>query len=161
MTCMRQVEGHQEAATKANNMGGRQWGRDTALQTGAASGQDKHIKHYNHCLPCTGYTPNHKHIYIVESGCTGHYIKVTTPVPNKKIAKTPIQVTLPDGASIESSHTCDLLLPQLPDMAKKARIIPGLSTSSLLSLGQLVDADCSVTFDRTKVQPCTTTCFKS
>jgi hypothetical protein len=76
---------------------------------------------------------------------------VTAPVTNKKIAKIPIQVTLPDGASIKLSHTCDLILPQLLDTAKKAHVIPGLSTSSLFSVGQLVDADCSVTFDRTKV----------
>jgi hypothetical protein len=75
-----------------------------------------------------------------------------TPITNKKIANTPIQVTLPGGASIKSSHTCDLILPQLPDTAKKAQVIPGLSTSSLLSVGQLVETDCSVTFDKTKVQ---------
>jgi hypothetical protein len=118
----------------------------------AASGQDKHMNHYNHCLPHTGYTPNHKHITIIDSGCTGHYLKVAAPVTNKKIAKTPIQVTLLDGATIQSSHTCDLLLPQLPDTAKKVHIIPGLATISPLSVGQLVDTECSVTFDRTKVK---------
>jgi hypothetical protein len=77
---------------------------------------------------------------------------VTATVSNKKLATTPIQVTLPDGASIKSSHTCNLIIPQLPDTAKKAHVIPGLSTSSLLSVIQLVDANCSVTFDKTKVQ---------
>jgi hypothetical protein len=77
---------------------------------------------------------------------------MTAPVASKKVAKTPIQVTLPDGAPVKSSHTCDLILPQLPETAKKAHVIPGLSTSSLLSVGQLVDADFSVTFDKTKVQ---------
>jgi hypothetical protein len=77
---------------------------------------------------------------------------MTSTVANKKVATTPIQVTLPDGASIKSSHTCNFILPQLPETAKKAHVIPGLSTSSLLSVGHLVDADCSVTFDKTKVQ---------
>jgi hypothetical protein len=45
-----------------------------------------------------------------------------------------------------------LLLPQLPHTAKKAHIIPGLANRSLLSVVQLVDADCSVTFDKTKVE---------
>jgi hypothetical protein len=76
---------------------------------------------------------------------------VTAPVTNKKISKMPIQVTLPDGASVKSSHTCDLILPQLPDTAKKTHVIQGLSTSSLLPVGQLVGADYSVTFDKTKV----------
>jgi hypothetical protein len=152
MTCTRRAEGHQELATKANNMGGRQWDRNAARQAGAAIKQDKQIKHYNHCLPYTGCTPIHKHISIVDLGCTGHYIMVTVPVTNKKVATMPIQVTLTDGAFIKSSHTCELILPQLPKTAKKAHVIPGLSTSSLLSVGKLVDAGCSVIFDKTKVQ---------
>jgi hypothetical protein len=100
----------------------------------------------------TGYTPNQKHTAILDSGCTGHYLKVTAPVTNKKLAVTPINVTLPDGALIQSTHTCDLILPQLPLAATKAHIIPGLATSSLLSVGQLVDANCSVKFDRTSVE---------
>jgi hypothetical protein len=64
----------------------------------------------------------------------------------------PINVTLPDGASIQSTHTCEFLLPQLPVAATKAHIVPGLATSSLLSVGQLVDANCSVKFDRTSVE---------
>jgi hypothetical protein len=77
---------------------------------------------------------------------------VTAPVTNKKRAVAPINVTLPDGATIQSTHTCDLLLPQLPLAASKAHIIPGLSTSSLLSVGQLFDANCLVKFDRTSVE---------
>jgi hypothetical protein len=111
-----------------------------------------HIKHYNHCLPYTVYTPHPKHIAIVDSGCTGNYLKVTAPVTNKKLALTPIHVTFPDGTSIQSTHTCELLLPQLPIAATKAHIIPGLATSSLLLVGQLVDANCSVNSDRTSVE---------
>jgi hypothetical protein len=48
---------------------------------------------------------------------------VTAPVTNKKIANTPIEVTLPNGASIKSSHTCDLILPQLPDKVNTAHVI--------------------------------------
>jgi hypothetical protein len=64
---------------------------------------------------------------------------MTAPVTNKKRAVAPINATLPDGATIQSTHTCDLLLPQLPLAATKAHIIPGLATSSLLSVGKLVD----------------------
>jgi hypothetical protein len=132
-------------------MGEQQWGRDVARQGGASITRDKHMNHYTHCFPYTGCTPFNKHIAIVDSGCTGHYLKVTAPVADKQVAKTPIKVTLPEGASIQSSHTCDLVLPQLPDTGKIAHVIPGLSTSSLLSVGQLVDAACSVTFDKAKV----------
>jgi hypothetical protein len=77
---------------------------------------------------------------------------VTAPVTNKKLAVAPINVTLPDGATIHSTHTCDLLLPKLPLEFTKTHIIPGLATSSLLYVGQLVDANCSVKFDRTSVE---------
>jgi hypothetical protein len=50
------------------------------------------------------------------------------------------------------THTCELLLPQLPVAATKAHIIPGLATSSLISVGQSVDANCSVKFERTSVE---------
>jgi hypothetical protein len=152
LTCTRRSAGHQEAATKTNNMGGCQWGRDAVWQPGAASDRVKHIKHYNHCLPYTGYTPTQKHIAILYSGCTGHYLKVTAPVTNKKRAVAPINVTLPDGATIQSTHMCDFLLPQLPLAATKAHIIPGLDTSSLLYVGQLFDANCSVKFDQTSAE---------
>jgi hypothetical protein len=77
---------------------------------------------------------------------------VTALITKKKLAVALINVTLPDGTTIQSTHTCNLLLPQLPLAATKAHIIPSLSTSSLLSVGQLVDANCSVTFDRTLVE---------
>jgi hypothetical protein len=70
----------------------------------------------------------------------------------QKVTVTPINVTLPDGASIQSTHTCELLLPQLQVSSTKAHIIPGIATSSLLSVGQLVDANCSVKFNRTSVE---------
>jgi hypothetical protein len=89
---------------------------------------------------------------MLDSVCTGHYLKVTAPVTNKKNGITPINVTLLDGTSIQSTHTCELLLPQLPLAATKAHIIPGLATSSLLSVGHLVNANCSVKFDRTSVE---------
>jgi hypothetical protein len=77
---------------------------------------------------------------------------VTAPVTNKKLAVAPINVTLPDVATIQSTHTCDLLPPQLPLEVTKAHIIPVLATSSLLSVGQLVGVNCSVKFDRTLVE---------
>jgi hypothetical protein len=45
-----------------------------------------------------------------------------------------------------------LASPSTPGYGEKAHVIPGLSTRSLLSVGKLVATDCSVTFDRTKVQ---------
>ena len=50
-----------------------------------------------------------------------------------------------------STHEADLALPQLPLAARRVHIVPALKTASLLSMGQLCDAGCTVTFDATSV----------
>jgi hypothetical protein len=53
---------------------------------------------------------------------------------------------MPNGTTIQSSHTCNLLLTGLPPQASQARILPGLVHNSLISVGQLCDNGFSVTF---------------
>jgi hypothetical protein len=60
---------------------------------------------------------------------------VNAPVTNKKVKIATINDGLPDGASINYLHTCDLDFPSLPDEARKAHVIPGLVASSLLYVG--------------------------
>jgi hypothetical protein len=55
------------------------------------------------------------------------------------------------GATIQSSHTCNLLLTDLPPHARQAHILPGLVHNSLISVGQLCDNGCSVTFTQDQV----------
>lgn len=50
-----------------------------------------------------------------------------------------------------STHEAELDLPTLPFAARRVHIIPALKTASLLSMGQLCDAGCTVTFDATSV----------
>jgi hypothetical protein len=58
---------------------------------------------------------------------------------------------MPNGTTIQSSHTCSLLLTDLPHQARQARILPGLVHNSLISVGQLCDNECSVTFTQDQV----------
>jgi hypothetical protein len=58
---------------------------------------------------------------------------------------------MPNGTSIQSSHTCNLLLTDLPHQARQAHILPGLVHNSLISVGQLCDNECSVTFTQNQV----------
>jgi hypothetical protein len=58
---------------------------------------------------------------------------------------------MPNGTTIQSSHTCILLLTNLPHQARQARILPGLVHNSLISVGQLCDNECSVTFTQDQV----------
>eukprot|EP00978_Attheya_sp_CCMP212_P018414 scaffold50382_cov35-Attheya_sp.AAC.2 len=50
---------------------------------------------------------------------------------------------------MESSHTANLNLPDLPAEAGDCHIFPTLTSRSLLSIGQLCDHDCKVTFTKT------------
>ena len=51
-----------------------------------------------------------------------------------------------------STHEADLDLPCLPAAARRVHIVPALKTHSLLSIGQLCDSGCDVTFSATAVQ---------
>jgi hypothetical protein len=70
---------------------------------------------------------------------------------NKVLLETPLEVHLPNGATIVSTHTAMLNMPSLPHAARHAHILPGLAQHSLLSLGQMFDSGCAVTFTATKV----------
>jgi hypothetical protein len=58
---------------------------------------------------------------------------------------------MPNGTTIQSSHTCNLLLTGLPPQARQAHILPGLVHNSLISVGQLCDNGCTVTFTHNQV----------
>ena len=65
---------------------------------------------------------------------------------NIQVAKTPIRITNPNGATMESTHTAEMFLPGLPTAAKTGHIVPELASSPLLSIGQFCDAGCEVLF---------------
>jgi hypothetical protein len=48
-------------------------------------------------------------------------------------------------------HTATLNLPSLTHAARQAHILPGLAQHSILSVGQICDSGCAVTFTATKV----------
>jgi len=52
---------------------------------------------------------------------------------------------------MQATHTAELDLPNLPAAARTAHIFPDLGTTSLLSVGQLCDANCTATFTNTEV----------
>jgi hypothetical protein len=60
-------------------------------------------------------------------------------------------VRLPNGATIASTHTATLNMPLLQHVSRQAHILPGFSQHSLLSVGQMCDSGCAVTFKSTKV----------
>jgi hypothetical protein len=90
----------------------------------------------------------------VDSCCTGHFLFVNAPCLNKVKSRTPLKVRLPNGATIESSHTADLDIPELNVAASKAHVSPGMANHSLISAGQLCDEGYIVTFKQDTVTIC-------
>jgi hypothetical protein len=90
---------------------------------------------------------------IADTGASGHYIRPQhDPHTSNSTTQDSITVGLPNGATLQSSNTnCALNIPQLPHEARKAHLIPGLTHSSLVSIGTLCDAGCKATFDRNTV----------
>jgi hypothetical protein len=88
---------------------------------------------------------------ILDSGCTSIFLSAAAPFSDKQAAHVPLNVNMPNGTTIQSSHTCNLLLTDLPPQARQAHILPGLVHNSLILVGQLCDNGCSVTFTQEQV----------
>jgi hypothetical protein len=88
---------------------------------------------------------------LLYSGCTAHFLLVNNKCSNKIPPATPLAVRMPNGDTITSTHTATLNMPSLPYTARQAHILPGLAQRSLLSVGQMCDSGCSVTFTAAEV----------
>jgi hypothetical protein len=87
----------------------------------------------------------------MDSRCTSVFLSAAAPCSGKQAAHVPLNVNMPNGTTIQSSHTCNLLLTGLPSQARQAHILPGLMHNSLISVGQLCNNGCSVTFTHDQV----------
>jgi hypothetical protein len=65
-----------------------------------------------------------------------------------------LTVRLPNGATMESSHTDELDIPELNAAASKAHVFPGMANHSLLSFGQFCGEGYIVTFKQNTVTIC-------
>jgi len=81
----------------------------------------------------------------MDTGATAIFIMEGTPVENKRIAKKPLTINLPDGTKIKSTHCCDITVPGLPTILT-GHIVPSLSIASLIGVRVLCEAGCTVTF---------------
>jgi hypothetical protein len=89
---------------------------------------------------------------IVDTAATGNYLTPECPVTDLNPSSPRVDVILPDGSGITSSHTALLQLPIiLPPGARSAHIFPGLKSGSLISVGQLCDHGCTALFTAKQV----------
>jgi hypothetical protein len=71
---------------------------------------------------------------------------VNAPCLNKIQSKNPLNVRLPNCATMASTHTATLDIQEFKKTASIAHIFPGMANHSLLSVGQLCNEGYSVTF---------------
>jgi hypothetical protein len=88
---------------------------------------------------------------LLDSGCTAHFLLENAKCSDKQSTTTPLNVRLPNGDTITPTHTATLNMTSLPQAARRAHILPGLAQHSLLSVGQIYDSGCSVTFTASNV----------
>jgi hypothetical protein len=148
LTCKLLKPGHKKEATRAENMGGSQTNKE--LYSGATTLNNNST--FEACRTPPLLAPHET--AIVDSGCTGHFLLVNAPCLNKVKYRTPLTVRLPNGATMESSHSAELDIPELNAAASKANILPGMDNHYLLSVRQLCDEGWIVTFKNASVTAC-------
>ena len=100
-------------------------------------------------LATININPSNIHTWtILDFGATSHFLVTMTPKSSASPAANSLRVSLPNGDTVQSTHTCTLALPQLPAKARFGHIIPGLAAYSLLSVVKLCDVGCDVTFTK-------------
>jgi hypothetical protein len=78
---------------------------------------------YRNCIPY----PQSQYTALFDSGCTVHLLLANAQCKNKLLTETPLEMHLPNGATIASTHTATLNLPSLPQAARQAHILLGLA----------------------------------
>lgn len=85
----------------------------------------------------------HKHgqnTYEIEyAGSSVTYLCTDSPHVHPKHTILPMILTIPNGEILESDTTCEVNIPGLPKKSMLEHILPGLTTASLLSIGELCD----------------------
>ena len=69
---------------------------------------------------------------MLDSSTTDHFMAVQAQVKNTVPTTSKINVIIPDGTSMHSTHECEIDWPRLPLSARQARIISTLAQQSLL-----------------------------
>jgi hypothetical protein len=87
---------------------------------------------------------------ILESVCTEHFLVANAHCNEKQLADPPLEVRLPTGLVITSTHTVTLDIPYLPMVARYAHVTC-FGQHPLLSVGKMRDNGCAITFTSNKV----------
>ena len=89
---------------------------------------------------------------VVDSGATKNYFKINSPVVKLHEINDGAEVRLPTGYNITATHQEEITFNNdiLSREARQCEIFPGLTQYALLSVGQLCDDGCNVSFWKCK-----------
>jgi hypothetical protein len=83
---------------------------------------------------------------VANTGATLLFLTKGAPCQNKQRAVNSITVTLPDGRKINSTHICNVTIPDLPTVLTD-HIMPDMTTASLFGIRFFCKAGCQVLFN--------------
>ena len=100
-----------------------------------------------HCMYQAAHAlDTHKMEGVADSGATRHFLVPSTAYKNIQALSKPIPITIPNGEIISATHSCEVDYPQLPLTVRRGLIVPEMKQHSLISIKQLCQAGCTVTF---------------
>jgi hypothetical protein len=85
---------------------------------------------------------------IADTGATTVLVMAETPMQNVQISPNPLNIKLPDGNTVRSTHICDVEIPGLPHVLE-GHIVPALNVASLIGIRILCKVGCRVVFTDT------------
>ncbi len=91
------------------------------------------------------------HQAIADTGATSIFIMEGADVDNKRIAKDPLTINLPDGKQVVSTHVCDINIPGLATMLM-GHIVASLKVTLLIGIHPMCNAGCKVVFENEKYE---------
>ena len=94
------------------------------------------------------YTSHSNASAIADTGASGHYLKAEALRDLVSQPVAPIQVKQPNGQILHYTKGFRLALATLPEEAREAHILPGLSHISLVSIVKLCDSGFEATFSQ-------------
>ena len=110
-----------------------------------------HTANFSPALISSQYKSTIKATGIIDSGATDIYFSADAPMVNIDHSAPKVTVGTATGQTQSSTGTGELNLPKLPsDFLVTGHIMPGFR-HTLIGVGPLCDADCTVTFTRVAV----------
>ena len=85
---------------------------------------------------------------VADTEATTKMVMKSTPMKNISPTTNPLNINLPDGMIVKSTHICNLEIPGLPHVLE-GHIVPKLTVASLVAIRILCKLGCTVLFTDT------------